>query len=427
MGAAGRDFHNFNTLYRDNDRYEVVAFTATQIPGIENRQYPPELAGRLYPDGIPIRSEEDLGRLIEEHKVDDVVFSYSDVSYEYVMSRSSIANRHGASFLLPACDDTMIESSKQVISVCAVRTGAGKSPTSRKITDMLRQRGRKVVVVRHPMPYGDLKKQMVQRYEVLEDLDKHDCTIEEREEYGPLIRRGIVVYAGVDYEKILRGAEEEADVVIWDGGNNDFPFYKSNLHIVMADALRPGSELTHYPSEVNVRLADVVIINKVDVAKPRDVEAVESNIRSINPKVTIMKAMLKVIPEDEKGIKGKRVLAIEDGPTLTHGNMKFGAAIVAARNYGASEIIDPRPFAVGSIKTTLEKYDLDNLLPAMGYGEAQIRELEKTINASDCDVVLSATPAHLSRILKVNKPIIRVAYELEEMGEPTLENILTDF
>jgi predicted GTPase len=277
------------------------------------------------------------------------------------------------------------------------------------------------------MPYGDLKKQMVQRYEVLEDLDKHDCTIEEREEYGPLIRRGIVVYAGVDYEKILRGAEEEADVVIWDGGNNDFPFYKSNLHIVMADALRPGSELTHYPSEVNVRLADVVIINKVDVAKPRDVEAVESNIRSINPKVTIMKAMLKVIPEDEKGIKGKRVLAIEDGPTLTHGNMKFGAAIVAARNYGASEIIDPRPFAVGSIKTTLEKYDLDNLLPAMGYGEAQIRELEKTINASDCDVVLSATPAHLSRILKVNKPIIRVAYELEEMGEPTLENILTDF
>ncbi len=427
MGAAGRDFHNFNTLYRDNEQYEVVAFTATQIPGIENRLYPHELAGRLYPNGIPIRSEDDLGRLIEENKVDDVVFSYSDVSYEYVMHKSSVANRQGASFLLPAADDTMIESSRQVISVCAVRTGAGKSPTSRKITDMLRQRGRKVVVVRHPMPYGDLKKQMVQRYEVLEDLDKHECTIEEREEYGPLIRRGIVVYAGVDYEKILRSAEEEADIVIWDGGNNDFPFYRSNLHIVMADALRPGSELTHYPSEVNVRLADVVIINKVDVAKPEDVEIVESNIRSINPEVTIMKAMLKVIPEDEEGIRGKRVLAIEDGPTLTHGNMKFGAAIVAAKNYGASEIVDPRPFAVGSIKTTLEKYDLDNLLPAMGYGEAQIRELEKTINASDCDVVLSATPAHLSRILKVNKQIIRVAYELEEMGKPTLEDILSAF
>lgn len=427
MGAAGRDFHNFNTLYRNNEQYEVVAFTATQIPGIANRLYPPELAGKLYPNGIPIRSEEDLGQLIEEHKVDDVVFSYSDVSYEYVMHRSSIANRHGASFLLPACDDTMIESSKKVISVCAVRTGAGKSPTSRKITDMLRQRGRKVVVVRHPMPYGDLKKQMVQRYEILEDLDKHECTIEEREEYGPLIRRGIVVYAGVDYEKILRSAEEEADVVIWDGGNNDFPFYKSNLHIVMADALRPGSELTHYPSEVNVRLADVVIINKVDVAKPEDVEIVESNIRAINPEVTVMKAMLKVIPEDEEGIRDKRVLAIEDGPTLTHGNMKFGAAIVAARNHGASKIIDPRPFAVGSIKETLEKYDLDNLLPAMGYGDVQIRELEKTINASDCDVVLSATPAHLSRILNVNKPIIRVAYELEEMGKPTLEDILTDF
>lgn len=427
MGAAGRDFHNFNTLYRDNDRYEVVAFTATQIPGIANRKYPPELAGNLYPNGIPIHPEENLGKLIEEHKIDDVVFSYSDVSYEYVMHRSSVVNRHGASFVLPAADDTMIESSKKVISICAVRTGAGKSPTSRRITGILKERGREVVVVRHPMPYGDLGKQMVQRFEVMEDLDRHDCTIEEREEYGPLIRRGIVVYAGVDYEKILREAENEADVVVWDGGNNDFPFYKPNLHIVMADALRPGSELSHYPSEVNVRLADVVIINKVDVAKPEDVKAVEDNIRTINPEASIMKARLKVIPEDEDGINGKRVLAIEDGPTLTHGNMKFGAAIVAARNHGAAEIIDPRPFAVGSIKTTLEKFDLDNLLPAMGYGDVQIQELEQTINASDCDVVLSATPAHLSRILNANKPIIRVAYELEEMGKPDLEDVLTGF
>ncbi len=427
MGAAGRDFHNFNTLFRDNDKYEVVAFTATQIPGIAGRKYPSELAGSLYPKGIPIRPEEELGDLIEKHKVDDVVFSYSDVSYEYVMHRSSIVNRYGASFILPAADDTMIASSKKIMSVCAVRTGAGKSPTTRKIAAMLKDRGRKVVVIRHPMPYGDLVKQTVQRFEVLEDLDKHDCTIEEREEYGPLIRNGMVVYAGVDYEKILREAEKEADVIIWDGGNNDIPFFKSDLHIVMADALRPGSELSHYPSEANVRFADVVIINKVDIAEPEDVRTVEENIRSINPKASIMKARFKVIPEDEEGIRGKRVLAVEDGPTLTHGNMKFGAAIVAARNHGAGEIIDPRPYAVGSIKETLERYELDDLLPAMGYGDVQIQELEDSINAADCDVVLSATPAHLSTILDVNKPIIRVAYELEEIGKPDLEDVLTGF
>jgi len=427
MGAAGRDFHNFNTLFRNDDRYEVVAFTATQIPGIANRRYPPELSGDMYPNGISIRPEEELENLIKEHKVDDVVFSYSDVSYDYVLRKSSIANRHGANFVLPAVDDTMLESNKPVISICAVRTGSGKSPTTRRIAGILKGKGRKIVVVRHPMPYGDLKRQMVQRFETLDDLDKHECTIEEREEYGPLIRKGMVVFAGVDYEKILREAENEADVVIWDGGNNDFPFFKPNLHIVIADALRPGSEMTHYPSEVNVRLADVVIINKVDIAEPEDVETVERNIREINPSATVMKARLRVIPEDVESIKGKRVLAIEDGPTLTHGNMKFGAAIVAARNNEASEIVDPRPFAVGSMKQTLEKYDLDNLLPAMGYGSAQIEELEQTINAADCDVVLSATPAHLARILDVNKPIIRVAYELEEIGKPDLDETLKDF
>ncbi len=381
----------------------------------------------MYPDGIPIRPEEELENLIKAHKVDDVVFSYSDVSYDYVLHKSSIANRHGANFILPAVDDTMLESSKPVISICAVRTGSGKSPTTRKIAGILKQRGKKVVVVRHPMPYGDLKRQVVQRFEVLEDLDRHECTIEEREEYGPIIRKGMVVFAGVDYERILREAEEEADVIVWDGGNNDFPFFKPNLHIVMADSLRPGHERSHYPSEVNVRLADAVIINKVDIAEPEDVETVEKNIQEINPDAMILKARLQVIPEDSEAIVGKKILAVEDGPTLTHGNMKFGAAIVAAKDYGASEIVDPTPYAVGSLKATLEKYDLDNLLPAMGYGKVQIRELEQTINAVDCDVVLSATPAHLSRILNVNKPIIRVEYELEEVGKPDLEDLLTDF
>jgi predicted GTPase len=427
MGAAGRDFHNFNTLFRDNEQYEVVAFTAAQIPGIDDRPYPPELSGGLYPNGIPIRPEEDLGKLIDEHRVDDVVFSYSDVSYQYVMQRAALVSSHGANFVLPAADDTTIESSKPVISVCAVRTGSGKSPTSRKIAKILQDKGRKIVIVRHPMPYGDLAKQMVQRFETVEDLDRHDTTIEEREEYGPIIRSGMIVYAGVDYEKILRQAENEADIVIWDGGNNDYPFYKSDLHIVIADPLRPGHELLYYPSEVNIRMADIVIINKVDSARPGDVELVRRNVRATNPNAIIMKAKLRVLPDDGEQIRGKRVLAIEDGPTLTHGNMKFGAAIVAAKEFGASETIDPTPFAVGSIKATLEKYGHDDLLPAMGYDDVQTKELEETINAADCDLVLSATPANLSLILDVNKPIIHVGYELEEMGEPDLEDVLKDF
>lgn len=427
MGAAGRDFHNFNTLFRDNDQYEVVAFTATQIPGIADRPYPPELSGELYPNGIPIHPEEELGKLIDEHKVDDVFFSYSDVSYQYVMQRAALVASHGANFVLPAADDTTIESSKPVISICAVRTGSGKSPTSRKIGKILQEKGRKVVLVRHPMPYGDLAKQMVQRFETVEDLEKHDTTIEEREEYGPIIRSGMVVYAGVDYEKILRQAEKEADIIIWDGGNNDYSFYKSDLHIVIADPLRPGHELLYYPSEVNIRMADVVIINKVDSAKPGDVELVRRNVKATNPNAIIMKAKLRVIPDDGEQIRGKRVLAIEDGPTLTHGNMKFGAAIVAAKEFGASETIDPTPFAVGSIKATLEKYGHDDLLPAMGYDDLQVKELEETINAADCDLVLSATPANLSLILNVNKPIIHVAYELEEMGDTNLEDVLKDF
>ncbi len=427
MGAAGRDFHNFNTLFRDNEQYEVVAFTATQIPGIDDRPYPPELSGELYPNGIPIRPEEELGALIDQYKVDDVVFSYSDVSYQYVMQRAALVSSHGANFVLPAADDTTIESSKPVISICAVRTGSGKSPTSRKIGKILQEKGRKVVLVRHPMPYGDLAKQMVQRFETVEDLEKHDTTIEEREEYGPIIRSGMVVYAGVDYEKILRQAETEADIIIWDGGNNDYSFYKSDLHIVIADPLRPGHELLYYPSEVNIRMADVVIINKVDSAKPGDVELVRRNIKATNPNAVIMKAKLRVFPDDGEQIRGKRVLAIEDGPTLTHGNMKFGAAIVAAKEFGASETIDPTPFAVGSIKATLEKYGHDDLLPAMGYDDLQVKELEETINAADCDLVLSATPANLSLILNVNKPIIHVAYELEEMGKPDLEEVLKDF
>ncbi len=426
MGAAGRDFHNFNTLFRDNDQYEVVAFTATQIPGIDDRPYPPELSGELYPNGIPIHPEEELGKLIDEHKVDDVFFSYSDVSYQYVMQRAALVASHGANFVLPAADDTTIESSKPVISICAVRTGSGKSPTSRKIGKILQEKGRKVVLVRHPMPYGDLAKQMVQRFETVEDLEKHDTTIEEREEYGPIIRSGMVVYAGVDYEKILRQAEAEADIIIWDGGNNDYSFYKSDLHIVIADPLRPGHELLYYPSEVNIRMADVVIINKVDSAKPGDVELVRRNVKATNPNAIIMKAKLRVIPDDGEQIRGKRVLAIEDGPTLTHGNMKFGAAIVAAKEFGASETIDPTPFAVGSIKATLEKYGHDDLLPAMGYDDLQVKELEETINAADCDLVLSATPANLSLILNVNKPIIHVAYELEEMGDTNLEDVLKD-
>ncbi len=428
LGAAGRDFHNFNTYFRDNEDYEVVAFTATQIPDIEGRKYPPELAGKLYPGGIPILAEEDLPEIIKERKIDLAVLAYSDLPYEYVMERSAIVNAAGADFMLMGPKHTMIESSKPVIAVCAVRTGCGKSQTSRKIFKMLRDKGLKVVSIRHPMPYGDLVKQRVQRFASYEDLDKHECTIEEREEYEPYIDMGGIVYAGVDYEAILREAEKEADVVIWDGGNNDFSFYKPDLYITVADPLRPGDEISYYPGEVNVRLADVVVINKVESADPYDVEEVRENIRSVNPGVKIIDAASPLTVEDPSQIEGKRVLVVEDGPTVTHGGMTFGAGYVAATKFGAAEIIDPRPFAVGSIVDTFEKYShLQYVLPAMGYGAKQIKELEETINNSDCDLVVSGTPIDLNRVVKVNKPIVHVKYELQEIGKPDLSDFIEKF
>jgi len=428
MGAAGRDFHNFNTYFRDNKDYRVVAFTATQIPDIEGRKYPEELAGKLYPKGIPIHAEAELNALIAAHKVDDVHFAYSDVSHEYVMQKASQVMAAGANFVLLGPNDTMIKSKKPVISVCAVRTGSGKSQTSRKVAEILQKKGRKVVAIRHPMPYGDLVKQKVQRFADYADLDKHECTIEEREEYEPHIDKGIIVYAGVDYGAILRQAEKEADVILWDGGNNDFSFYKSDLEIVVADPHRAGHELRYHPGETNFRRAQVIVINKMDTAKKEDIDVVLANIKKINPKATIVRANSPTIVEDGGRITGKRVLVIEDGPTLTHGGMKYGAGIVAARKYGAAEIIDPRPFAVGTIKKTFEKYNhLDNVLPAMGYGDKQTRELAKTIEAIDCDLVVSATPIDITRVIKVSKPILRVGYELEEIGSPTLKDLLRKF
>ena len=428
MGAAGRDFHNFNTYFRDNKDYRVVAFTATQIPDIEGRKYPAELAGKLYPKGIPIHAEAELNDLIAAHKVDDVHFAYSDVSHEYVMQKASQVMAAGANFVLLGPNDTMIKSRKPVISVCAVRTGSGKSQTSRKVAEILQKKGRKVVAIRHPMPYGDLVKQKVQRFADYADLDKHECTIEEREEYEPHIDKGIIVYAGVDYGAILRQAEKEADVILWDGGNNDFSFYKSDLEIVVADPHRAGHELRYHPGETNFRRAQVIVINKMDTAKKEDIDVVLANIKKINPKAIIVRANSPTIVEDGGRITGKRVLVIEDGPTLTHGGMKYGAGIVAARKYGAAEIIDPRPFAVGTIKKTFEKYNhLDNVLPAMGYGDKQTRELAKTIEAIDCDLVVSATPIDITRVIKVSKPILRVGYELEEIGSPTLKDLLKKF
>jgi len=428
MGAAGRDFHNFNVFFRDNENYEVVAFTATQIPNIEGRVYPPELAGKLYPNGIPIYPEEELPELIKKYNVDAVVFAYSDVSHEYVMHRASIVNAAGADFWLMGYNTTALKSRKPVISVCAVRTGCGKSQTSRKVTDILHKYGIKYAVIRHPMPYGDLRKQVVQRFASYEDLDKNDCTIEEREEYEPHIDRGSVVYAGVDYEKILRQAEEEADVILWDGGNNDIPFYKSDFHIVVTDSLRPGHEVSYHPGETNFRMADVIIINKIDSAPPENVETIRNHIREINPKARVIDAVSPIFVEDAEKIYGKRVIVVEDGPTLTHGGMRFGAGFVAARKFGAAEIIDPRPYAVGSIKETYEKYPhLDLILPAMGYGEQQMKELEETINKSDADLVVIGTPIDLRRILKLNKPAVRVKYELQEIGNPTLEDLLKPF
>jgi predicted GTPase len=428
MGAAGRDFHNFNVAFRDNPGYRVVAFTATQIPDIEGRKYPAALAGKLYPKGIPIYAEADLDDLIRKLKADDVHFAYSDVSHEYVMDKASQVMAAGANFVLLGPDETMIKSRKPVVSVCAVRTGSGKSQTSRKAALILKAKGRRVAVIRHPMPYGDLVKQKVQRFAAYSDLDKHECTIEEREEYEPHIDKGIIVYAGVDYGTILRQAEKEADVILWDGGNNDFPFYKSDLEIVVADPHRAGHELRYYPGETNFRRARVIVINKMDTASKDKVGIVMGNIKKVNPKAKVIRASSAITVENGAAIAGKRVLVIEDGPTLTHGGMTFGAGIVAARKYGAAEIIDPRPFAVGSIKKTFQKYNhLDRVLPAMGYGDKQVRELAATINKIDCDLVVSGTPIDLNRVLSVNKRLLRVRYELREIGSPTLKDVLKGF
>ncbi len=424
MGAAGRDFHNFNVLYRDNPDYEVVAFTATQIPDIEGRVYPAALAGKLYPEGIPIYAEEELPELIERLRVDQVVLAYSDISYEYVMSKAALVNACGASFTMVGAEQTMLKSTKPVVAVCAVRTGVGKSQTTRKVCDTLKAKGLRVVAVRHPMPYGDLAQQAVQRFATYEDLDLHKTTIEEREEYEPHIDRGIVVYAGVDYEAILREAEKEADVIIWDGGNNDTPFYKPDLHITLVDPHRPGDELAYYPSEVNVHLADVVIINKIDSASPEGIAMVRNNIMRVNPEAMIIEAASPITVEDPEVIRGKKVLIIEDGPTLTHGGMSFGAGVVAARKLGV-ELVDPRPYAVESIAKTFAKFPhLAEVLPAMGYGDKQIRDLEETIKRVPCDAVLVATPIDLRRVLNFDQPSTRSRYELQEIGQPNLEDAL---
>ncbi|MEX2161421.1 MAG: cyclic 2,3-diphosphoglycerate synthase [Anaerolineales bacterium] len=425
MGAAGRDFHNFNTYLRGNPGYEVVAFTATQIPNIEGRTYPPVLAGESYPKGIPILPEDELSRLIRDEHIDQVFFSYSDVTHEYVMHKASQVLAAGADFSLLGLKNTLLKSKKPVVSVCAVRTGSGKSQTTRRVSNILRDLGFKVAAIRHPMPYGDLSKQIVQRFADYADLDKHDCTIEEREEYEPHIDNGIIVYAGVDYEKILRQAEAEVDIILWDGGNNDLPFYQPDLHIVVVDPHRPGHESRYHPGEANTLIADVFVINKVDTANGENVLAVTNSLHKLNPAAQIVEAASPLFLPDPAAIRGKRVLAIEDGPTLTHGEMAYGAAWIAARRYGASEIVDPRPFAVGSITETYKKYPTTgNVLPAMGYGAKQIAELEQTIENADVDLVVIGTPIDLSRVLKINKPSQRVRYELQEIGKPTLRDIL---
>lgn len=425
MGAAGRDFHNFNTYFRDNEVYEVVAFTATQIPDIDGRKYPAELAGKLYPAGIPICAEADLVSLIKEHNVDQVVFAYSDVQHGYVMSKASIVHAAGADFRLLGPKATQLESTVPVIGVCAVRTGVGKSQTTRKVIKELKEMGLRVVAIRHPMPYGNLVAQTCQRFATYEDLDKHECTIEEREEYEPHIDAGVVVYAGVDYEKILREAEKEADVILWDGGNNDFSFYKTDLLFTLVDPHRPGHELKYHPGETNLRLADVIIINKVDSASPEGIEAVRQNARMANPNAAIIDAASPIFVDEPSIIAGKRVLVIEDGPTLTHGEMRYGAGFLAAQKAGASEIVDPRPYAVRSIAATYAKYThVSQILPAMGYGDQQVKDLEETINKVDCDAVVIGTPIDLRRVLKIEKPATRVKYELQEIGEPTIRTCL---
>ncbi len=427
LGAAGRDFHNFNVLFRQDPNYQVVAFTATQIPDIAGRKYPPELAGQHYPQGIPIVEERELESLVQKHGVDVVVFSYSDVSHITLMHLASRSVAAGADFWLVGADRTMVSSKVPVVSVCAVRTGAGKSPVSRRVAAELRGLGMKVVAIRHPMPYGNLAEQAVQRFGSLDDLKKYKCTIEECEEYEPHIVNGTVIYAGVDYEAILRQAEKEADVILWDGGNNDTPFYKSDLEIVVADPHRPGHELTYYPGEVNIRRADVIVINKVDTADPANLETVRRNVKLANPEAKVIEAACRVTVADPQKVRGKRVLVVEDGPTLTHGEMRYGAGVVAARQNGA-ELIDPRPYAVGTIRATYEKYPhMGALLPAMGYGEHQTKELAETINRTPCDLVLVATPVDLARIVNFNKPSVRVAYEVEELGGPTLGQVLAEF
>jgi predicted GTPase len=428
MGAAGRDFHNFNVFFRKKGAYEVVAFTATQIPGIEGRTYPTELAGPNYPNGIPIYPEEDLPKLIKEHDIDQVVFAYSDVSHETVMHKASIVLANGADFRLMGPKTTMLKSRVPIVSVCAVRTGSGKSQTSRQVAKILKNKGLRVAAIRHPMPYGDLREQMWERFASYEDLDKYKCTIEEREEYEPHIDNGIVVYAGVDYEKILREAEKEADVIVWDGGNNDASFYKPDLNIVVADPHRAGHELAYHPGEQNVRMADVIIINKVDTADPGKVRRVKENIKMVNPNAKILDAASPVTADRPELVRGKRVLVIEDGPTLTHGNMPYGAGTIMAKNSGASEIVDPKPYAVGSIKETYMKYThLGSILPALGYSEKQVAELKETIDRVPCDVVIIGTPIDLRRVITLSKPTVRVKYELKVLGPISLEQVLEEF
>ena len=422
LGAAGRDFHDFNVFWRNDPRYQVVAFTAAQIPDIEGRVYPPQLAGKRYPKGIPIEAEDKLPDLIEKHRVQQVAMAYSDLAHVDVMHKAAIANAAGADFRMLGPRNTMLKSRKPVIAVCAVRTGCGKSQTSRAVTRILKGMGKRVAAVRHPMPYGDLTKQIAMRFATLEDLDTHHCTIEEREEFEPHIRAGNVIYAGIDYERILRDAEREADVILWDGGNNDLPFYVPDLHVVVADPLRPGHELSYYPGETNSRMADVVIINKVGTARPEDVEIVERNIKSVNRQARIIRAHSPVTVDRPQQIAGKRVLVVEDGPTVTHGDMPVGAGHVAARSNGAAQIVDPRPTAVGTIKKTFEKFrHVTEVLPAMGYGKKQMRELEKTINDADCDLVLVGTPIDLGALLKLNKPYMRVTYELGDEAAQALK------
>jgi len=426
MGAAGRDFHNFLTCFRDNPLYRVIGFTAAQIPSIENRSFPPELAGSLYPQGIPIFPETELPELIRRHDIDLVFFSYSDVAHVEVMHKASEVQAAGADFVLIGAAKSMLTASKPVVSVCGVRTGCGKSPTTRKVCRILHDQGKKVVVVRHPMPYGDLGDQVVQRFAVRDDFTRCNCTIEELEEYEPLVEQGIIVYAGIDYAKILQQAEKEADVIIWDGGNNDTPFYRPDVHIVLFDPLRPGHERLYHPGETNMLMADIAIINKVNSASPEDVQTVKNNIRCHAPQADIILADSAILVNDPEQIRGRRVLVVEDGPTLTHGEMPYGAGFLAAERFGAAQVIDPRPFAVGSIGDTFKKYPhIKNILPAMGYGASQMHDLEETINSSDCDLVVLATPIHLTRLITIRHPTVRVRYEYRDHSAPDLSTVLT--